>query len=39
MLRIRQLIDDEEAGAALRTGGRNSDAFTRIWARLASAQP
>ena len=39
MLRARGLIDDDAAGAALRTGGREAEALTRIWARLVATQP
>jgi HD-like signal output (HDOD) protein len=38
MLRARALIDDDAVSAALRTGGEQADAFTRIWARLAATQ-
>ena len=39
ILRARNLIDDETAAAALRTGGREAEAFTRIWTRLVATQP
>jgi HD-like signal output (HDOD) protein len=39
MLRTRQLIDDETAAAALRTGGREAEVFTRIWTRLSASPP
>jgi HD-like signal output (HDOD) protein len=38
VLRARSLIDDEAVGAALRTGGRQTEAFARIWARLAATE-
>jgi len=38
LLRMRALIDDQAAEAALRTAGPQAEACTRIWARLVSAQ-
>jgi HD-like signal output (HDOD) protein len=37
LLRSRRLIDDEAAAAALRTGGREAEVFTRIWTRLSAS--
>jgi HD-like signal output (HDOD) protein len=38
VLRARTLIDDDTVAAALRTGGQDAGAFTRIWERLAATR-